>query len=48
MTKDPFQVTNVAAEPTYAAVRAKLAARLEKRMKETGDPRLKGKQPGRG
>ena len=45
VSKDPFQLTNVVSKPAYAGVRAKLAARLRKRMKETGDPRLEGRQP---
>jgi len=36
---DPDQVKNVAAEPRMAAVKAKLAARVDAWMKQTGDPR---------
>lgn len=37
--KDPHQLRNVAADPTYAEVKAKLRAELEAWLKETGDPR---------
>ncbi len=37
---DPGQVNNVAGDPKYAAVRKKLAARLDAALKETGDPRV--------
>jgi N-sulfoglucosamine sulfohydrolase len=42
LRKDPAQQVNVAAQPVYAAARKRLAARLEKRLRETGDPRVTG------
>jgi arylsulfatase A-like enzyme len=40
LRKDPHEVTNVAAEPKYAKVRADLERRLMDELKRTGDPRL--------
>lgn len=37
--KDPHQLKNLAADPTYAEVKAKLRAELDAWLKETGDPR---------
>lgn len=37
---DPHQMTNVAQEPRYAAVRAELRERLLNELQGTGDPRL--------
>jgi len=37
---DPDQVRNVADDPAHGEVKAALAARLERVMRETGDPRL--------
>ena len=37
---DPDQIRNVAADPKYAAERARLAEELKKRLTEFGDPRL--------
>ncbi|MDW8353608.1 MAG: sulfatase [Bryobacterales bacterium] len=39
LRKDPEQLDNVAARPEYAAALADCRARLERWMKETGDPR---------
>ncbi len=36
---DPEQVTNVAAEPAYRAVKAELTVRLRSKLQATGDPR---------
>jgi N-sulfoglucosamine sulfohydrolase len=36
---DPEQLKNVAAEPAYRAVKAKLAVQLTSKLKATGDPR---------
>lgn len=40
LKKDPDQMVNVAADPTYAATRKKLAERLLQVQQETSDPRL--------
>jgi uncharacterized sulfatase len=40
--KDPYEMTNVADRPEYAAAKAKLRAELERWMKETADPRAAG------
>jgi uncharacterized sulfatase len=40
--KDPYELTNVADRPEYAAAKAKLRAELDRWMKETGDPRAAG------
>ncbi len=40
LKKDPHQVNNVAADPEYAQIRAKLEAQLMKELRRTGDPRL--------
>ena len=37
---DPDQVNNVAADPSYATMKAKLAERLLTTLRETGDPRV--------
>lgn len=42
LAKDPNKLDNVAENPAYAAVRARLAADLEKYLRETGDPRVLG------
>jgi arylsulfatase A-like enzyme len=40
LKSDPQQTTNVAADPRYAATRAKLETRLMGELQRTGDPRL--------
>ncbi|MCP4375473.1 MAG: sulfatase, partial [bacterium] len=40
--KDPEQLTNVAADPAYAEIRKKLAAKLMENLKLAGDPRATG------
>ncbi len=40
--KDPEQVRNLAADPGYAAVKKRLAARVDAWMRESGDPRAGG------
>ena len=42
LRSDPNQLTNVADRPQYAAARQSLRARLEDRMRSTGDRRLTG------
>jgi uncharacterized sulfatase len=42
LAKDPYQLTNVAGRPEYAAARGKLRAELEQWMRDTGDPRAAG------
>ena len=42
LKKDPYQMTNVAADKRYAATRAKLAAQLMKILTDAGDPRVTG------
>ena len=42
ITKDRFQINNVAADPQYSQIKAKLAARLIVELKSTDDPRVVG------
>lgn len=42
INSDPWQLTNVAEDSKYAAVRQKLASQLEQELKDTGDPRITG------
>ncbi len=42
ITKDRFQINNVAADPQYSQIKAKLAARLIAELKSTDDPRVVG------
>lgn len=40
LRKDPFEMSNVATDPAYAATRVELEERLLTELKRTGDPRL--------
>jgi arylsulfatase A-like enzyme len=40
LVKDPYQLTNVAANPQYAQARSQLRVRLDKHLTDTADPRL--------
>jgi len=40
LARDPHQMTNVAADPAYAATRTGLEARLLAELRRTGDPRM--------
>jgi N-sulfoglucosamine sulfohydrolase len=42
LKRDPDQLTNIAAEPAYAAVKEKLAAQLTDQLRATADPRILG------
>ena len=42
LKKDPYQITNVAADKHYGVTRAKLAAQLMKILNDAGDPRVTG------
>jgi arylsulfatase A-like enzyme len=42
VVKDPHQLTNLAPEPAFAEVKAKLRGELDRWMLETDDPRAKG------
>jgi uncharacterized sulfatase len=42
LRKDPYQITNVAADPSYAKAKEDLAARLMAALTATGDPRASG------
>jgi arylsulfatase A-like enzyme len=42
VVKDPFCMTNLAADADFAETKAKLWKELEARLKETGDPRIFG------
>lgn len=42
LEKDPHQLENVAGDPSCAAIKNKLAARLAEQLKATGDPRAFG------
>ena len=39
LRKDPYQITNLAGAPEYAAAQKRLRGELERWMRETGDPR---------
>jgi uncharacterized sulfatase len=45
LQSDPWQVKNVAADPAHAAARKQLRARLESYLRQTGDPRIQGRDP---
>lgn len=45
LLRDPNEVRNLAYEAPYAVVRAEMAARLERWMRETDDPLLRGPVP---
>ena len=40
LKKDPFEANNVADDPAYKEIRAKLETKLMTELKTTGDPRL--------
>ncbi len=40
LKKDPHQLTNVASDPAYAAIRDRLKKELDGWQRETGDPRV--------
>ena len=42
LKKDPDQTNNVAADPAYAEIKAKLADQLMKTLTDAGDPRVTG------
>ncbi|MFN0122372.1 MAG: sulfatase [Blastocatellia bacterium] len=42
LSRDPWQTTNLAANPAYAKHKAGLASRLQKILTEAGDPRVTG------
>jgi uncharacterized sulfatase len=42
LSKDPYQLQNVAADPEYAATLRELSQALEKKLRETRDPRVIG------
>jgi len=46
--RDPDQVHNLAADAAHADVKRKLSARLEAYLRETGDPRIEGRDPWQG
>ncbi len=45
---DPGQINNLAADPSYAKVKKKLAAELLDYLEKTNDPRVEGKDPWQG
>jgi hypothetical protein len=45
MLLDPEEGVNLANDPAFAHVRAELAERLERQMRETDDPLLEGPVP---
>ncbi|HUW17802.1 MAG TPA: sulfatase-like hydrolase/transferase [Sedimentisphaerales bacterium] len=45
VTKDPDQVNNLAADPSFAKVKRKLSVQLEQYQRDTKDPRVEGKSP---
>ena len=42
LARDPGQINNVAEDPRYEEVRARLRSELDEYLKETGDPRALG------
>jgi uncharacterized sulfatase len=42
LAKDPNELNNIAENPAFAAVRARMAADLDKYLRDTGDPRVLG------
>jgi len=42
LAQDPDELHNLAADPAYAEVRSRMAADLEKYLRDTGDPRVLG------
>jgi len=48
LASDPDQMKNVAADPKNKAVKAELWTKLEAYLKQTGDPRVEGKDPWQG
>ncbi|MBI3471953.1 MAG: sulfatase [Candidatus Solibacter usitatus] len=48
LAKDPYQVQNLAADPAYRPAKERLWTRLEAYLKQTGDPRIEGRDPWRG
>ena len=48
VASDPHQINNRADDPELAEVKEKLWARLESYLKETGDPRMEGRDPWQG
>lgn len=42
--KDPFNLTNLAGDLTYAGVKAELSQKLDAHLKATGDPRALGRE----
>jgi uncharacterized sulfatase len=45
---DAFQVNNLAADPAHQADRQRLWSRLEAYLRQTGDPRIEGRDPWQG
>lgn len=45
---DPWQVRNLAADPSHAAVKKQLWSRLDSYLRSTGDPRIEGRDPWQG
>jgi N-sulfoglucosamine sulfohydrolase len=42
LRRDPHEMTNLASDPAFAEVKAKLSAQLMEELKRTGDPRVTG------
>jgi hypothetical protein len=42
MQKDPYELTNLAADPQYADIKKKLSGRMMAYLTKTGDPRALG------
>lgn len=45
MEADPWQLQNLAAEPGHAATKRQLRERLQRHLRETADPRMRGENP---
>lgn len=45
VSDDPGQIHNLAGQKKYAGIQKKLAAKMTKRLKETQDPRIEGRDP---
>ncbi len=45
LKSDPFQMQNVAANPAHAPAKKQLWTRLQSYLRQTGDPRIEGRDP---
>jgi N-sulfoglucosamine sulfohydrolase len=45
ISKDPYQMNNLANDPTFTSIKEELREELFTYLRETGDPRMKGESP---